>query len=93
MLLQLKLAYVGYVLVFMTSVSVLISHFSTSNMFATVTASFTAAFSAFVATVLPVLPEDIPAQLSSTAIMVASVAGLLTFGALHPKKPRKAPSS
>ena len=93
MLFQLKLIYIGYVLVFMTSVSVLISIFAANQTFAKVTASFTAAFSGYVSTVLLALPRDIPEQLSSNAIMVACLAGLLTFGALHPWKPRKAPSA
>lgn len=89
MLLQLTLAYAGYLLIFMTSVSVLVSRFTGNNKFASVTASFTAAFAAFVATVLPALPGEIPDSLTLTAAVVACMAGMFTLVSLHPRKLRE----
>jgi FtsH-binding integral membrane protein len=83
---QLTLAYAGWLLMVMVGVSALVTRFSSSNKFAIITTSVTAAFTGYVVTVLPVLPNEITDAIALNALVVACVVGILTFLSLRTKK-------
>jgi ABC-type transport system involved in cytochrome c biogenesis permease subunit len=69
----------------MVGVSALVTRFSSSNKFAIITTSVTAAFTGYVVTVLPALPNEITDAIELNALVVAFVAGLITFFSLRTK--------